>query len=522
MYLAKKRLKAVKLLIQYDMSCRQVIRELGYPNSRTTLSKWYLEYKQSGKFKDLYRRKSKYSIEKQKEAVKYYLEHGKCVSRTVRKLGFPSRPTLMKWIEKLAPGEKKVTAAGGVMIKYNQDEKIEAVLDFHLNGNTANEVASTHGVSRISLYNWNDQLLSNKGKIMFKKSKHKKKLTQNSSKTENYEMDNQTLLKERNALEQENYRLRIENDILSKAAEIIKKEEGINLKLLTNNDKAMVINALRNKHPLSDLLKRINMAKSSYFYQVSCINSTDKYHNLREIIRNIFNTAYKAYGYRRIHVSLKNNGIIVSEKVVRKIMREEGLKVIYVKKKKYSSYLGEISPAVDNILERDFKASKPNEKWLTDLTEFAIPAGKVYLSPIIDCFDGLPVSWSISTSPNAELVNGMLDNAIRSLNNDEKPILHSDRGAHYRWPGWIERMEDAQLTRSMSKKGCSPDNSACEGFFGTVKNEMFYSFNWANYSIKEFIAYLNKYLDWYSQDRIKISLGGMSPINYRKNLKLTI
>jgi len=159
---------------------------------------------------------------------------------------------------------------------------------------------------------------------------------------------------------------------------------------------------------------------------------------------------------------------------------------------------------------------------LTDITEFHIPAGKVYLSPIIDCFDGLPVSWTISTSPNAELVNTMLDEAILSLGEDEKPIIHSDRGCHYRWSGWIERMEKAMLTRSMSKKGCSPDNSACEGFFGRLKNEMFYGYSWTGVTIGQFIGELDKYIKWYAEKRIKLSLGGMSPLDYRRSLGLAV
>ena len=177
-----------------------------------------------------------------------------------------------------------------------------------------------------------------------------------------------------------------------------------------------------------------------------------------------------------------------------------------------------ISPAVENLIQRDFHADRPNEKWLTDITEFHIPAGKVYLSPILDCFDGLAVSWSIGTSPNADLVNSMLDNAVSLLAENEHPIVHSDRGGHYRWPGWIQRMDDAHLTRSMSQKGCSPDNSACEGFFGRLKNEMFYGRSWDNVSIKQFIKLLDNYIHWHNQKRIKISLNGMSPLEYRQSL----
>ena len=194
------------------------------------------------------------------------------------------------------------------------------------------------------------------------------------------------------------------------------------------------------------------------------------------------------------------------------------MKVYHKRRRGYSSYQGEISPEVENVINRDFHAEKPNEKWLTDITEFSIPAGKVYLSPLIDCFDGMPVSWTIGTSPNSVLVNTMLDDAISTLSEDEKPLVHSDRGCHYRWPGWIERMEKAGLTRSMSKKGCSPDNSACEGFFGRLKNEMFYGHSWKGTSIHDFIETVDQYIHWYAEKRIKMSLGGLSPLDYRRTL----
>jgi len=198
-------------------------------------------------------------------------------------------------------------------------------------------------------------------------------------------------------------------------------------------------------------------------------------------------------------------------------MKEENHTVPYRKRRNYSSYKGEITPAVENVINRDFHADAPNKKWLTDLTEFQIPAGKVYLSPIIDCFDGMVVSWAIGTSPDAELVNTMLDGAISSLSDTDHPIVHSDRGSHYRWPGWISRMEDAGLIRSMSKKGCTADNSACEGFFGRLKNEMFYYHSWDGVSIEQFINELDRYIKWYNEKRIKITLDGMSPMDYRRS-----
>jgi len=322
-------------------------------------------------------------------------------------------------------------------------------------------------------------------------------------------------------LEKDIKRLKLEKDILQEAAKVIKKDQGINLASLNNREKVIVINALRDRYSLKYLLEILNMAKSSYCYLINSMKN-DKYEDLHALIRSVFTEARGCYGYRRIHSVIKTSGTIVSEKVIRRIMKIEQLKVSMIQTKKYSSYKGEISPEVSNVIERNFHSDKPNVKWLTDITEFRIPAGKIYLSPIIDCFDGLPVSWTIGTAPDANLVNTMLDEAISILRSDEKPIIHSDRGSHYRWTGWIERMNNNELIRSMSRKGCSPDNSACEGFFGRLKMEMFYGYSWSGVSINQFIEELDKYIKWYAEKRIKISLGGMSPIDYRRSLGLVV
>ncbi len=278
--------------------------------------------------------------------------------------------------------------------------------------------------------------------------------------------------------------------------------------------------ALKNRYPLPLLLDRLALSKSSYYYQKSSIKKIDKYAETRCRIIAIFNENKNCYGYRRIHAVMQKENCIVSEKIVRRIMREENLVAAVKQRRKYNSYKGEISPSVPNIIQRNFHADRPNKKWLTDITEFAIPAGKLYLSAIIDCFDGMLVSWTFSTTPSASLVNNMLEKAIAKLSENEHPLVHTDRGCHYRWPGWIERMNKAGLERSMSRKGCSPDNAACEGFFGRLKNEMFYNHNWNGVSISKFITILNDYLIWYNQKRIKVSLGNMSPIEYRHSLRL--
>lgn len=222
------------------------------------------------------------------------------------------------------------------------------------------------------------------------------------------------------------------------------------------------------------------------------------------------------HGYRRVRLDLRSEGTKVSEKTVARIMREDDLAAKRGKRRRNSSCEGEVSDAPEKLIDRDFRASSPNEKWLADITEFRIPDGKACLSPIIDCFDGMVVSWSTSTSPNAELANSSLEAAISTLDGSERPICHSDRRCHYRWPGWIGPCEGAGMTRSMSKKGCSPDNSAGEGFFGRLKVEMFYRRIWKVWSVEGFIAEVDRYINRYSQQRVKTTFGGLSPVRYRE------
>ena len=508
MYSYKERIKAVELYIKYDQCMADTIRELGYP-SRNALKQWYEEYIQSGAINEDKDRCKKYSRNQMKIAVDYYLEHGRSLSRTIRALGYPTRETLTKWIDELAPNERKVRIKRSHMLQLSQKQKNEAVIELCVRKDTAEAVAKKHKVSRCSLYKWKNKLLGQETII-----------TMNRSNQTKLSDDRDDLLSEVEALKTEIHKKQMEIDILNKAAEIIKKDQGIDLQRMTNSEKTELIDALRIKYSLKDLLRITDIPKSSYFYQKKVQKQPEKYSDLRKTVKSVFEANRKCYGYRRIHSAIINMGQVVSEKVIRRIMKEEQIIVSVKKKRKYNSYRGEITPAVENVIARNFHSESPNKKWLTDITEFHIPAGKVYLSPIIDCFDGMVVSWTIGTSPNAELVNTMLADAIAGLSKKENPVVHTDRGCHYRWDGWISAMENAELIRSMSKKGCSPDNSACEGFFGRLKNEMFYGRLWKGITIETFMNELADYLKWYNHSRIKMSLGGLSPILYRRSLGL--
>ncbi len=218
-----------------------------------------------------------------------------------------------------------------------------------------------------------------------------------------------------------------------------------------------------------------------------------------------------ARGHRFVHARLaEERGRPISEKIVRGVMRERGLRVAYAKRpKRYSSYAGELDEAPADIPLRedgthDFRAGAPNEKWASDITEFRLPdAPKAYLSPVIDLFDGKPVGWRIGPRPNAALANGSLLDACAQLREGERPFCHTDRGCHYRWPGWKAACAEHGITRSMSRKGRSPDNAACGGFFGRLKNEFFYGRDWRGVSYGEFAERLDAWMRFYSEGRLK-------------------
>jgi len=424
----------------------------------------------------------------------------------IETLGYPSSPMLYHWRDMYpeyydVPDQKHWRQAPAEL-------KQSIIKRCFIDGEPVKLVAEEIGYTPSLIYKW------------IREYREKGHFSSMKKTTANIEVNPSDIesIEDINALKAQMLDMQMEIDILRETINVLKKDPGIDQTALTNREKAVIIDALKNKYSLPALCKKLDLAKSSYYYQEKAIHAEDKYLELRKKIIQLFHDNRNAFGYRRIHILLRKIGIIVSEKVVRRIMKQESLIVKQRRRQKYNSYKGEITPAVENVINRDFHADKPNQKWLTDITEFSIKAGKVYLSPIIDCLDGMPIKWTIGTSPNAELANTMLKNAIATLAPGEKPIVHSDRGCHYRWPEWIRIMTEAGLTRSMSKKGCSPDNSACEGFFGHLKTEMFYGHNWDDYSIDEFIQEVDDYIHWYCSDRIKSTLGGLSPLDYRRSI----
>lgn len=503
------RVRAVELYYRYGKKASMVIRELGYPSIKQ-LGRWVRIYEETGDLPKGLKSRQRYSQAQKIAAVEHYLTHGGCLAFTRRAIGYPSDVLLKRWIEEIYPNRRPLNVRSNTNKCFSQEEKSQAVRELCNRSGTALNVAQNIGVSVPVLYKWKKDLLDDEA---YRSMRRRKTSPQNKNQD--------ALLDEITRLKQQVHQLQLERDILTKANELIKKDMGISVLTLKNREKTQIVDALKEIYSVAEVLCVLKLARSCYFYHKASQRLNDKYAEIRIAMAKIFEGNYRCYGYRRLHAMLRENKLCISEKVVRRLMTEEQLVVKRARQRRYSSYCGEIGPAPENLLARNFRSCSPNEKWLTDITEFHLPAGKVYLSPVIDCFDGKVVSWSIGTRPDAKLVNCMLDDALDTLRENEKPVIHSDRGGHYRWPGWLDRINASGLKRSMSRKGCSSDNAACEGFFGRVKNEMYYGRNWASTTQEEFICFLDRYIRWYNEKRIKLSLGAMSPVKYRQHLGIT-
>jgi transposase InsO family protein len=184
-----------------------------------------------------------------------------------------------------------------------------------------------------------------------------------------------------------------------------------------------------------------------------------------------------------------------------------------IRKVRYRSYRGEVGKIAPNVLKRDFKASLPNQKWATDVTQINIKNEKIYLSPILDMFNGEVVAYSISLSPNMRMIDEMLQKALHKVEDTKGLVFHSDQGWQYQHYGYRKVLEEHGIIQSMSRKGNCLDNAVAENFFGIVKTELLYAEEFE--TAKEFITSLEEYIDYYNNKRIKTRLNGKSPVQYR-------
>ena len=327
--------------------------------------------------------------------------------------------------------------------------------------------------------------------------------------------------------------LQFQVDLRDELLEIVKKDPGADRSALTSREKAELVGALRPAYSLTFLARRVGIAESTYHYQrARAREARDPDADIRAEVGRIFSESGSAYGYRRIKAVMDAGGALAhkSEKRIRRVMREGGLEVPYDRRRRrrYDSYDRAADEAdrdaVPNVPLRDdgthdFTAPAPNVLWVTDVTEFSLPDDprKVYLSPVVDCHDGVAVGWRVAlTARSADLTDPSLEMACAQLREGESPTCHSDRGSQYHADSWRRLCEGHGVRRSMSRKGRSPDNARMEGFFGTLKNERFYFRDWRGRTAEEFCAEVDRWMEEYNCRRRKLSLGWRTPMEYRR------
>lgn len=457
-----------------------------------------------------------YTAEQKRVAVATFRRY-KSYAKTLRVLGYPSRHVLFDWVRGSRPGCRKVTARA-LYRRYAWQVKLGAV-NRMLGGESVIDIAADLAVTNhMLLYQWMHAWhLDGEEGLMTRSERKQREGYKTRAQLEASLPDDPVELRRLAA------RLLVDKAVLEQELDLVKKDAGVIPGQLTNTSKTIITQSLRGRLPLTMLLDSTGLRANSYQYARTALARPDRLAGLRVRVHEIARSSGFTYGSPRIWTALRRAGTVVSQKVVRRVMKQEHIPVHYAHRKRhYSSYEGESTPAPKDLVKRDFHAKEPNRLWLTDVSEFAARNGKVYLSPVIDCYDGKVVAYTTSRTPDKQLTQSMLEQAIGTLpaRRTNSLILHSDRGGHYRAAEWIEALNAAGVTRSMSRKGCSPDNAACEGFFGRMKTEMFHERTWN--TTGELETAIHRYMAFYNNQRIKTSLGGITINEHRNQLESTL
>ncbi len=270
---------------------------------------------------------------------------------------------------------------------------------------------------------------------------------------------------------------------------------------------------LRQEFSLTILLDIAQLPRATFYYHLKRMKRVDKYESAKREITAIYHENKGRYGYRRITEVLHSRGFAVNHKTVQRLMKELGL-ICRVRMKKYRSYKGEVGKVAPNLLNRDFHADRPNQKWVTDVTEFNLFGEKLYLSPILDLYSSDLVSYTISDRPVLSMVTTMLDKAFEKIPDATNLILHSDQGWQYQHKQYQRMLREKDIRQSMSRKGNCLDNAVIENFFGLLKSELLYLQEFS--SMEHFKQELIIYLDYYNNHRLKAKLKGLPPAIHRQ------
>lgn len=274
---------------------------------------------------------------------------------------------------------------------------------------------------------------------------------------------------------------------------------------------------------LKNVLKVVNIPEATYHYHIQQLKKEDPDKELKEKITELFQKHDGKYGYRRIHLELKGEGNEVNHKKVQRIMKELGLKCVkFTRKSRYNSYKGKVGKVAKNRLNRRFSTPIRLQKLVTDVTEFKCTGKeKLYLNPILDLYNGEIISYGISNKPTLDFVLKPLNQAAEIVNSEAnyRTTIHSDQGWHYQHHTWVKTLKKNGIFQSMSRKATCADNAAMENFFGIMKQEMYYGESLLSYN--ELKCKIEKYIYYYNNERIKVKLAGLSPVQYRAQTSQT-
>lgn len=321
-------------------------------------------------------------------------------------------------------------------------------------------------------------------------------------------------------VEAENERLRAEIAYLKKSQSLVRRLEGA-----TVQERVRIVEELRTKHNLKILLEISKLASSVYYYTINAAkNKKNKYIDVeKEIDRLYIKVHKKRCGYHQIYNNLKSDGWIIGKNKVLEIMRTKGYsKVKKIKWKRYNSYEGNLGINIENLMNQDFKTTRPYEKAGTDVTEFPLLGTSVYLSPVIDFHTREILAYTVGTDAKVERIMGMLKDMKREHGKElVGMMLQSDQGVQYQNSRYINKLKKMGVVQSMSRKGNCLDNSPTENFFGRMKQEI-WDDNKEDYdSVESLIFAIHEYVSYYNNDRFVMKTK-LPPIVCRNNYSLSI
>ncbi|KAB2328623.1 IS3 family transposase, partial [Bacillus mesophilum] len=423
---------------------------------------------------------AKFTAEDKLEAVQRYLNENESSVRIANSIGTDYKAVL-KWIKQYEyNGEKAFTIS---YTNYTQEFKLDVLNYMIENGTSLLETAAIFNISAPSTLSvWRKQFETQGSDALQSKKKGRP-----SMKKDTNQKPKQPLIEgSKEALEARIKQLEMENEY-PKKVECLSSKQG----KITKQDKAQVVYELRHKYSVKALVKLAGIPRSTYYDLVKRMSRPDPDSDLKTEIKEIYEEHEGRYGYRRIRDELVNRGQKVNHKKVQRIMRVLGLKCI-VRMKKYKSYKGDVGKIAPNLLDRNFTADTPYQKWVTDITEFKLFGEKLYFSPVLDLFGSEVITYTIGSRPTYSLVSEMLEKALVHLPEHHQLLMHSDQGWHYQMKQYRNRLESEGITQSMSRKGNCYDNSVMENFFGIMKSEFLYLKEFE--SVEHFKIELEKYI----------------------------